>query len=291
MRLDKFLRETFPEFSRHWMQKLIKESSVLVNGASSEPSYVLRLNDVVRIALRSPDRPSIEPDAKIRFEVVYEDNDIVVINKPSGLVTHPSDTTKNKTLVNGLLARWPEIDGAGEDPMRPGIVHRLDKDTSGLLVVAKHIRAFEYLKRQFQERKIIKRYIALVEGVVKQDDGVVDAPIMRDPRHAVKQSIGGEKNAITFYKVKKRFKKFTLLIVQPKTGRRHQIRVHCSFIGHPVAGDTKYGAYPLPEVVHTNLLRYFLHAYYLELDIPNGQHKIFEIPLSDSLENILKKIK
>ncbi|RJQ13756.1 RluA family pseudouridine synthase [Candidatus Parcubacteria bacterium] len=290
-RLDKFLREKFSEFSRHWLQNLIREQFVLVNGRKTEPSYILRNQDVIHIVLRSPQPISLEADQKIRFEIIYEDKDCIVINKPAGLVVHPSETTKNKTLVNGLLARWPQIEGVGEDPLRPGIVHRLDKETSGLLIIAKIQQAYEHLKFQFQNRLVVKRYLALVHGIIKDDFGVIEAPIMRSETTGVKQTIGGTKNATTFYKVRKRYKEFTFLELQPRTGRKHQIRVHCAYIGHPVVGDEKYTSKSLQETLRTNLIRHFLHAHYLELEVPSNKDKIFEADLPESLEAILKKLR
>ena len=290
-RLDKFLRENFPQFSRHWLQKLIKEGLVLLNAQQTEPSAILKNQDIVNIVLKAPAEASLEPDSKVRFEVIYENDDVAIISKPAGLVVHPSETVKNKTLVNGLLARWPEIEGVGEDSLRPGLVHRLDKETSGLLIIAKNSRSYAWLKNQFQKRLVIKRYLALVHGVVKKDNGIIEAPIMRSPSQAVKQTIGGEKGAITFYVVKKRYKGFTLVEVQPKTGRRHQIRVHFAYIGHSVVGDEKYTPRSLKNRLQTRVIRHFLHAYYLELDLPNGEHKIFEIPLPKSMDDVLKSLK
>ena len=290
-RLDKFLREQFSQFSRHWLQKLIKDGLVLRNGQRTEPSVILKNQDALQIVLSLPPKISLEPDPKVRFEIVYENPDVIIINKPAGLVVHPSDTVKSKTLVNGLLARWPEIEGVGEDPLRPGLVHRLDKETSGLLIVAKNNKAYEWLKNQFQKRRVIKRYLALVHGVIKDENGMLEAPIMRSPTQAIKQTIGGTKDAVTFYTVKKRFSEFTLIEAQPKTGRRHQIRIHLAHFGHPVVGDERYTPRSLRGRLKTNLIRHFLHAYYLEIDLPNGEHKIFEIPLPESLQAILEKLK
>jgi len=225
-------------------------------------------------------------------KIIYEDDDILAINKPAGLVVHGSDNS----LVSWLLNKYPEIKNVGEDPERPGIVHRLDKDTSGILLVAKNQKAFEYLKEQFQNRKIKKKYLALIEGVIKSEQGIIDLPIGKSKKDFRKRAstgkiVGKIREAITEYKVIKRFSEYTLVEVFPKTGRTHQIRVHFKAIGHPVAGDKLYGS-------KGELSRQFLHANSLEFKLPAGQSPLggagarikLEADLPEDLKNFLNML-
>jgi len=216
-------------------------------------------------------------------KIIYEDKDVLAINKPAGLLVHGPNS-----LVDWLLKKYPEIKDVGEDSIRPGIVHRLDKDTSGVLLVAKNQKAFEYLKEQFQNRKIKKKYIALVEGNIKDSNGIIDLPIGKSKKDFRKKSstgkiVGKIREAITEYKVLKRFKNFTLVEVFPKTGRTHQIRVHFKAINHPVAGDKLYGR-------QNNLNRQFLHASSLEFNLPNGARIKLEADLPEDLKNFLNML-
>ncbi len=234
----------------------------------------------------------LEPDFNIPINVVYEDEDVVVLNKQAGISVHPSVNEPNKTLVNALIARYPEIKNVGEDPLRPGIVHRLDKDTSGLLVIAKNQKTFEFLKKEWQEGRVIKKYLTLVRGHPKEKGEIVSelARSLKDFRKRMvvrpeKQKIAG-KMAITEYKVVKKFKDYSLVEVYPKTGRMHQIRVHFASLGHPVAGDKIYGkSREKPE----GLTRQFLHAFYLKFSLPTGP-LAFEADLPDDLEQALAKL-
>ncbi|MDP2946227.1 MAG: RNA pseudouridine synthase, partial [bacterium] len=237
----------------------------------------------------------LEPDFNIPINVVYEDEDVVVLNKQAGISVHPSINEPNKTLVNALIAKYPEIKNVGEDPLRPGIVHRLDKDTSGLLVVAKNQKTFEFLKKQWQEGKVIKKYLALVWGHPKEKGEIVSelARSLKDfrkrmvvrPEKQKDKEIKG-KLAITEYKVVKKFRDYSLVEVYPKTGRMHQIRVHFASLGHPVIGDKIYGkSREKPE----GLTRQFLHAFYLKFSLPTGP-LAFEADLPDDLEQALAKL-
>ncbi len=237
----------------------------------------------------------IEPDKNIPLNIVYEDKDIIVINKQAGISVHPSVNEPSGTLTNALIAKYPELIGIGEDSLRPGIVHRLDKDTSGLLVVAKNQKAFEFLKKEWQEGRVIKKYLALVWGHPKEKGEIVSEltrslkdfrkrMVLRPEKQKDKQIKG--KMAITEYKVVKKFRDFSLIEVSPKTGRMHQIRVHMASLGHPLAGDKIYGkSKKKPE----GLIRQFLHAYYLKFSLPAGP-LAFEIDLPDDLEQVVAKL-
>lgn len=230
----------------------------------------------------------------MNISIVYEDVNILVINKPSGLITHPKDATDKQESVTGwLVEKYPEISTVGEDPLRPGLVHRLDKDTSGLLVIAKNQNSFFYLKGLFQDKKIKKFYMALVCGRPKESKGIIDAPMGRIGMKRTTQLLGkkklkDEKTAITKYKTLKNFRDFTLLEVSPHTGRTHQIRVHLKSIGTPVAGDPLYG--------HKNLNgpkepeRLFLHAYKLQFVSPDGKALTIEVDLPKELQNFINEL-
>ena len=225
----------------------------------------------------------------IKLKIIYEDKDIIVINKPAGLVVHPLKPEQDDTLVNELLAYCPEIKNVGDDPLRPGIVHRLDKDTSGLMLIAKNNQAFEYFKKQFQERKIEKKYIALVHGKVKDKKGIITKAISLSRKdHKKRSALFDEKakKARTEYKVLKYYKNYTLLEVFPKTGRTHQIRIHLASIGHPIVGDKQYKF--KRQVCPKGLYRQFLHAHYLKFRMLNGKIAKFKSKLPEDLENILK---
>jgi 23S rRNA pseudouridine1911/1915/1917 synthase len=234
---------------------------------------------------------SLKVNPSIKLKIVYEDKDVIIIDKPAGLTVHPVKSKQNDTLVNGLIAYYPAIKNVGDDFLRPGIVHRLDKDTSGLMIIAKNNRTFEYLKKQFQEKKIEKKYLALVNGKVKDKKGIITKAISLSKKDRRKRSVlldDKAKKAWTEYRVLKSFQEYTLLEVIPKTGRTHQIRVHLASIGHPIAGDKQYKfkRQPCP----TNLSRQFLHAYYLKLQLPNGKMIEFKSELPEDLKEVLNKL-
>ncbi|OGN33897.1 MAG: hypothetical protein A3G51_01295 [Candidatus Yanofskybacteria bacterium RIFCSPLOWO2_12_FULL_43_11b] len=230
-----------------------------------------------------------------KIETVYEDKNILVINKPSGLITHPKNSEdKQKSVTGWLVEKYPEIKTVGEDPLRPGLVHRLDKDTSGLLVIAKTQDSFLYLKNLFQERKIQKFYLALVSGRTKESKGIIDAPMGRIGMKRTTQVRGNKKlkdkkEAVTEYDTIKNFRDFTLLEVSPHTGRTHQIRVHLKSIGNPVAGDPLYGR--KKDEAPEGLDRLFLHAYKLQFTSPDGKALTFETDLPDELQKVLNMLK
>lgn len=231
----------------------------------------------------------------MNISVVYEDENLLVINKPSGLITHPKDKNdKQLSVTQWLVDKYPETKNVGEDPLRPGLVHRLDKDTSGLMVIAKTQNSFLYLKNLFQEKKIRKYYLALVVGKPKEPKGVIDLPVgrigmKRTTRVTDKKKLKDKKEAITEYKTLKNFECFTLLEVSPHTGRTHQIRVHLKSLGTPIAGDPLYG-FKNTDSLPESLDRLFLHAYKLSFVSPNGKSLTLETDLPEDLQNVINKL-
>jgi 23S rRNA pseudouridine1911/1915/1917 synthase len=286
-RLDHCIVETMPDLSRSEVQRLIKAGQILVNGAASKPAYRLEQGDNIAISL--PDSPPdiVEPE-DIPLDIVYEDDDLVVINKPAGMVVHPAFGNRSGTLVNAVLSRWPEMREAGGEE-RAGIVHRLDKDTSGLLVLAKNTAALEALQAQFKTRTVYKCYIALVEGVPDNSSGLIDAPIGRDSKQRKRMAVARDgRPAETRYDLIEDLGTNALLSLLLHTGRTHQIRVHLAWLGHPVVGDTVYG-YRKQRI---KMKRLFLHSAELHIDSPGtGERLKFQSPLPDSLENILDKLR
>ena len=282
IRLDKYLAQALPQFSRSYVKKLIAQSYILVNGRSTKASQKLKETD--RIAVTLPPiltYPSPEP---IPLIIIYEDEEILVIDKPAGLTVHPAPGHPDHTLVNAVLPHCPGIARSPID--RPGIVHRLDKDTSGLIVIAKNDLSRRYLAEQFKNRTVKKGYLVLVQGRLSPEQGIIEAPIGRHPRYRKRMTIVERgKEASTEYKVREYLGEYTLLEVIPLTGRTHQIRVHLSAIGYPVVGDPVYG-------VKTNFLnRQFIHAYRLELHLPSiNRQREFISPLPPELEQALKSL-
>lgn len=231
--------------------------------------------------------------AHMKFEVIYEDDDILVIDKPTGIIVYQEKPTKEKTLIYYLSEQFPYLKKAGKAP-RYGIVHRLDKDTSGILLVAKNENVLKYLQKEFKERKPFKKYLALITGNLQQDFGKIETLIGRALKDRRKQKVylpfepqaQGKREAITEYKVLKRLSDYTLVEAIPKTGRKHQIRCHFAYLGHPITGDKLYGFknQPLPA----DLKRHFLHANYLKITLPNGQKKEFESKLPKELNDVLE---
>lgn len=247
-------------------------------------------------------RVNLEPDFNILLDVIYEDNDIIILNKQAGISVHPSVNEPSGTIANALIAKYPEIKNVGDTStgsvqaiqLRPGIVHRLDKDTSGILVVARNQKTFEFLKNEWQEGRVIKKYLALVCGHLKSETGKIESELARSPKEFRKRIVvkPGKnaligKLAITYYKVVKKYKNFSLVEISPKTGRMHQIRVHMASLGHPIAGDKVYGK---NKEVLEGLSRQFLHAYYLNFSLPDGRKVAFEADLPESLKTILAKL-
>lgn len=287
-RLDRFLVPLLSALSRTGIQQLIVDGAVLVNGHPGKPAYALRADDEVRVLRTAPAvLPAAIKPQSYPLDIVYEDDDLLVVNKPAGMVVHPAPGHYEDTLVNALLAYYPQL-RAEEESSRPGIVHRLDKDTSGLLLVAKNTRTQAALVDQMKRHEVVKRYLALVEGIVSLDRGSIEAPIGRNPRHRQQMAITAteSREALTHFQVLRRFARHTLLLLQLETGRTHQIRVHLQAIGHPVVGDPVYGSGHQRKGI--TLQRQFLHAYQLEFAHPTTGNRIqLEVPLPHDLQVVL----
>ncbi len=285
-RLDRFLAAKASGISRARAQKLIKQGFVHVNQMLYKPSYRLETGDVVSLTIPPPSAGELAPEP-IPIKIIYEDNDLIVVDKPAGLAVHPGPGHPSHTLANAVLAYLPGISGG--DPGRPGIVHRLDKDTSGLIIIARHPQAHENLAGQFKNRKVKKTYITLVKGHLSPAEGFIEAPIGRDRVHRQKMAVTDAqkgRSARTGYRVLEYVKGHTLLEVKTETGRTHQIRVHFAAIGYPVAGDATYGT-PSPVIS-----RQFLHAGKLIFKLPStGKQVEFSSELSDDLKQALQLLK
>ncbi len=281
-RLDRFLHEKLPEHSRARLQGWIKAGQVFVDGAPARASAALRSGAVVEATPIQPPPLHAQPE-NIPLSVLYEDEDVVAIDKPAGMVVHAGAGVHSGTLVNALLHRFESLSGVGGE-LRPGIVHRLDRFTSGVLLVAKNDAAHRALAAQFSQRSTEKIYLALVQGRVARDSGRIERPIARDPvrRTRMTARLAAGRAAWSEYRVIERFDRFTLLEVRIGTGRTHQIRVHLSSIGHPVAGDTLYGAARTPHG------RYFLHAHRITFARPSdGERVSITSPLPADLQEWL----
>ena len=291
-RLDRYLASTLDGISRTWVQQLIAGGSVFVNGRPGKASYALRVGDAVQVSRISPpgsQSSNLRP-LSYKLDIVYEDSDLLVVNKAAGMVVHPAPGHTADTLVNALLAYRPELRDVGGE-QRPGIIHRLDKDTSGLIIVAKNTRTLAALTEQMQRHEVVKRYLALVVGSMPLDQGSIDAPIGRDPRHRQQMAITavGSREARTHFRVLQRFPHgHSLLLLQLETGRTHQIRVHLKAIGHPIVGDPVYG--PGRKGQSLTLKRPFLHAYQLKFTHPTTNVVLeLEAPLPADLQAVLEQ--
>ena len=280
IRLDNFLTEVM-EVSRSQVTKMIKAKEVLVNGKNVKPGFMLKENDTVIV--NHVDEDGVKPE-KMDLDIVYEDDDVIVVNKANGVVVHPGAGNHSGTLVNGLLYHTKLSDINGE--VRPGIVHRIDAYTTGLLMIAKNNRAHEILAEELAEKKTYRKYVALVWGVIESDSGEIDAPIGRSKNDRKKMAIRADgKEAITHFKVLKRYEKATLIELRLETGRTHQIRVHMNYIGHPVVNDPVYGNRKLFDETGQ-----CLHAKELGFVHPKtGEYMQFDSELPECFINILKK--
>ena len=297
VRLDQFLAGTVPDLSRSQIQKLIRQGAVSLRSSTDDaktairPSTAVESGDVVELRMPMPQANELQPE-EIPLDIVFEDDELVVINKPAGLVIHPAQGHESGTLVNALLARYPDLAGmsdADEDaPDRPGIVHRLDRDTSGLIIVARTPEALQNLRQQFKDRSVEKTYLALVFGCPAAPEGVIDVPLGRDPRHRQKfAAIPGGKPARTHYRVKADYEQYSLLEIGLETGRTHQIRVHLAWLKCPVVGDTVYGR----KKNALGLKRQFLHAWKLQFAHPRtGVVLQLEAPLASDLQHVLDNL-
>ena len=297
-RLDAFLAERIEGWSRARLQRLIEEADVLVNGRAVKSSYKLHLNDEIEVELTPPPSSTFAPE-NIPLDIVYEDDDLIVVNKPAGIVVHPAAGVTSGTLANALAFHFQQLSTSG-GVARPGIVHRLDKGTSGLMVVAKTESAHENIADQFRDREIFKSYVALVHGQVEKRTGQIDQPIARDRGNRTRMAVvRGGRPALSIYRVRKRFERFTLLNVELKTGRTHQIRVHLAWLKHPVVGDEAYGTgrdKTIPDhKVRTEVAklgRQFLHAEQLGFRHPRtGEAMKFTSQLPAELLAVLNEIK
>lgn len=286
-RLDSYLSSELDEISRTYIQRLIKERHVLVNGLLKKASYLVKEGDSIKVDLPEPKKLEILPE-NIPLHIVYEDNDVVVINKPQDMVAHPAPGNYTGTLVNALLYHIDNLSSIN-GIIRPGIVHRLDKDTSGLLIVAKNDFAHRELSNQLKDRKVHREYIALVHGLLSNDTGRIDAPIGRDPKNRKRMTVinTNSKEAITNYWVLKRYLKYTFIKVKLETGRTHQIRVHLSYNKHPIVGDPLYSS----GKNEFRLEKQLLHARKIGFIHPRSNEYIeFECDIPEPLKGILENL-
>jgi 23S rRNA pseudouridine1911/1915/1917 synthase len=319
-RLDAYLAARIDDWSRARIQRLIEDGDVLIGGRTVKPSYKLRALDEIEVELTPHASTEFTPE-NIPLEIVYEDDDLVVVNKPAGMVVHPAAGISSGTLANALAYRFSQLRNAefglridksssssSSNPQseiripqypRPGIVHRLDRDTSGLIVVAKNETAHEKLADQFRAREVFKSYVALVHGRVAEESGKIDQPIARDPRNRTRMAVvRGGRPSLSLYRVRRRFDRFTLLDVEIKTGRTHQIRVHLQWLKHPVVGDAVYGDGRDKTVQDVRvrssinaLNRQFLHAEQLAFHHPRTEEPLrFTAPLPDELAKVLDEL-
>lgn len=292
-RLDAFLAARVEGVSRSTLKRVIDDGDVLVGGRAAKPSLKLKGGERVEVELPAPPPSEVAPE-EIPLDILHEDAEVVVVNKPAGLVVHPAAGVRAGTLANALAFHFGQLSGGGA--LRPGIVHRLDRDTSGVIVVAKTARAHESLSEQFRERTVFKSYVALVHGVTKEERGKVELPIGRDPHNRTRMTgLARGRYALSLWRVRQHFTRFTLLDVQIKTGRTHQIRVHLAWMKHPVVGDETYGGgrdKTLPDPALrariSRLGRQFLHAERLGFHHPaTGEWLGFNAPLPPALSEFL----
>jgi 23S rRNA pseudouridine1911/1915/1917 synthase len=291
MRLDRYVASELPDLSRTYLQQLIAEGRLLVDGQVRRAAFKMTPGQVVTLSLPLAEEFELEAQ-DIPLDVVFEDDDVLIIDKPAGMVVHPAPGHPRNTLVNAVLFHAPGISIQGST--RPGIIHRLDKDTSGVMVVAKSNRAQMSLADQWQDRRVIKHYIALVSGVIEEDTATIDAPIGRNPvnRQQMTTTKSG-RDAVTHFTVLERFGDATLLDVRIETGRTHQIRVHLAFIGHPVIGDGVYGNKVSARIGdELGISRQFLHASALSFRMPSSEEtRTFEAPLPPDLQLVLDSLR
>ncbi|MFF2445918.1 RluA family pseudouridine synthase [Neobacillus sp. NPDC058068] len=285
-RIDKVLSGLDEEWSRTQVQQWIKYGHILVNGQTVKTNYKCSVNDQIEITIPDPEELDVVPE-ELNLEIYYEDKDVLVVNKPRGMVVHPAPGHMTGTLVNGLMAHCKDLSGIN-GVLRPGIVHRIDKDTTGLLMVAKNDMAHESLVNQLVEKTVTRKYKAIVHGVIPHDFGTIDAPLGRDTKDRQSMTVvDNGKHAVTHFQVLERFKDFTFVECQLETGRTHQIRVHMKYIGYPLAGDPKYGPKKTLDIdgqaLHAGVLG-FIHP-------RTGEYLEFEAPLPDDIERLLEQLR
>ncbi|MEH7011947.1 RluA family pseudouridine synthase [Neobacillus niacini] len=285
-RIDKVISTLDEEWSRTQVQQWIKEGNVLVNGQTIKTNYKCSLNDEIEISIPDPELLDVIPE-DMDLDIYFEDKDVLVVNKPSGMVVHPAPGHLTGTLVNGLMAHCKDLSGIN-GVLRPGIVHRIDKDTSGLLMVAKNDMAHEKLVNQLVEKTVTRKYRAIVHGVIPHDFGTIDAPLGRDTKDRQSMTVvDNGKHAVTHFHVIERLKDFTFVECQLETGRTHQIRVHMKYIGYPLAGDPKYGPKKTLDINGQAL-----HAGILGFNHPRtNEYLEFEAPLPKEFEEVLEQLR
>jgi len=284
-RLDRYLTNHHPEYSRTFLQKLVGDGLVTVNGRLARSGQRLNAGEEI-ILMVPPIPPSQLTPEPIPFDIIYQDDDLLVLNKPAGIVTHPAPGQPGHTLLNALLARLPDLPDATGDALRPGIVHRLDKETSGVMVVAKNAATHTVLMKQFKGRTVNRVYLVLVSGHIEPQEGAIESDIGRDPHNRQRMAVVSRgREALTHYRVIRYLDGYSLLEVRLGTGRTHQIRVHLGAIGYPVVGDATYG------VKSEHLPRHFVHASCLGFRMPgSGEYREFQAPLPPDLEQALKAL-
>jgi 23S rRNA pseudouridine1911/1915/1917 synthase len=286
LRVDRVAAARMPDLSRSRVQHLIEEGLVTLNGRPVRASTPVRSGDCLEVVVPPPEPTELVPQ-EIPLPVVYEDADVVVVDKPAGLVVHPAPGHAQDTMVNALLARYPDLAIGGS--LRPGIVHRLDRFTSGLIVIARHDAAYQHLAAQMKARTMLKAYLVLVDGHMPEREGLIEAPIGRHPRERKQMAVVSKgRPARTRYRVMEELGPYTLVEARLETGRTHQIRVHFAHAGHPVLGDPQYGR----RAGVLGLTRQFLHAYRLGFRLPSsGEFRVFESPLPQDLAEVLEKLR
>ncbi len=298
IRIDKYLSDQNPGISRRVFQNAIKNNAVLVNGNKISPNYKLKRNDEIEILEEIKEKETIkelEPNKNIPLEIIFQNNDFLVINKAPGISVHPSDRGEQDTLVNGLINQFPQIKDVGENFLRPGIVHRLDKDTSGVMIVALNQKSFAYFKNLFQERTIQKTYHAIIWGELSQKSGVIESFIGKSHKNPSRQATSNTphklinpKDAKTYYKVLEIKNGMSLVEAQPKTGRKHQIRIHLHSLGHPIVGDKKYSIGE-GEKLNKKFSNLMLHAFKIEFIGPDDENYSFSAPAPSYFSESLGK--
>jgi 23S rRNA pseudouridine1911/1915/1917 synthase len=283
-RLDRYISEQCIGLSRTQAQKLIGDGLVTVNGSPARASLKLNPGDRIDVVIPPPPPSPLTPEA-IPLKIIYEDDDVLVLDKPAGMTVHPAPGNPSHTLVNAILSHFPHLAEIG-DSLRPGIVHRLDKDTSGIILVAKNSLAQQSLAKQFEKREVAKTYITLVQGHLTPESGIIEAPLGRDSRNRQRMAVVSKgREARTEYRILTYPGNYTLLEIKPQTGRTHQIRVHLAAIGFPVVGDATYG------VKSPYITRQFLHAYKLGFKLPSTDEWVeFEAELAEDLKKALEEI-
>lgn len=289
-RIDKVLSEYFADYSRSFLKKLFEDGKITVNGKVIKQSYKLKVSDMIDISIPEPVNIDIEPE-NIPLDIIYEDDDVILVNKPKGMVVHPAPGHYSGTLVNGLMYHFKDSLSGINGEFRPGIVHRIDMDTTGILVVCKNDMAHRFLSEQLHEHSITRKYYAIVHGNIQQDNGTVDAPIGRSPKDRKKMAVNTRngRRAVTHYRVLERFNgKYTYIECQLETGRTHQIRVHMSSIGHPILGDEVYG----PKKCPFKLQGQTLHAGVLGFIHPStGEYVEFHADLPGYFKELINKLR